>query len=552
MTLPALLLLCAALGDEPAPAAAPAPAEPAAAPAPAEPAVAAEPAAAPTATAPVVTPEATVTTSAPATPSFEKKRNDGFATNFGLDGFELRINAAARLAQTVASPVVLDETGTRTQTLPFETRLRLAPELKYKGFSLVSEFDVLTGAVMGIPDSTVVASRVPTPAFHAADLRQLYLQYRWGTGAIRVGQQTSQFGLGMLANSGSQDGQSGDFGMQHGGTVALRALIAGRPFFGLSEMASLIEPFAAFDLVVRDGTADLLAGDRALNGILGVRFNLDERNVIALTMIYRNQRRDNGAPGERSTDAFVADLSGKWTLWESGSSWLDVGGEIAAITGTTTQSRSDSAEVLDVRQLGMVAKLTYYTKRVGILFDGGYASGDQNPYDSQLSNFRFDRDYKVGLVLFDQVLGYQSARTGWRAADPQLAGYAPEGVDLLPTGGAITGAWFLFPRARVSATDFLDIYGGPLFAFASTPLVDPFNTRINGGTPINSLGARGRNLLGTELDLGVNLKLKLAQYFKLTATLEGGVLLPGDAFKMANGQVMPPVGMGRLRLTANL
>ena len=80
-------------------------------------------------------------------PSFEKKRNDGFATNFGLDGFELRINAAVRLAQTLSSPVVLDEMGAKTQLMPFETRLRLAPEVKYKGFSLVSEFDVLTGAV---------------------------------------------------------------------------------------------------------------------------------------------------------------------------------------------------------------------------------------------------------------------------------------------------------------------------------------------------------------------------------------------------------------------
>lgn len=485
-------------------------------------------------------------------PSFEKKRTDGWAANFGIEGFEVRINAAARLSQSVASTVVLDDLGTTTRTNPFETRLRLAPELRYKGFSLVSEFDVLTGAVMGIPDSTVVASRTPTPAFHAADLRQLYLQYRWNTGAVRVGMQTANFGLGMLVNSGANDAQSGDFGMQHRGTVALRALIAGRPFFGASELASLIEPFAAFDLVVRDGTADLLAGDRALNGIVGVRFNVDEKNVLALTLIYRNQRRDNGAPGERATDAYVLDLSGKWTVWEEGSKTLDLGAELAAITGSTTQSRHDSAEILDVRQLGMVAKVNYSTKRFGLLFDAGYASGDQNPYDDQVSNFRFDRDYKVGLVLFDQVLGYQSARTGWRAADPLLAGLPPEGVDLLPTGGAITGAWYLFPRARLTAADWLDVYGGPMFAFSSGAQVDVFNTRINGGVPLNSLGGRGGTFLGTELDLGVNVKLKLAEYFKLTATLEGGVLLPGDAFKNAAGTVMPPVGLGRLRLTANL
>lgn len=560
MTLPALLVLCAALGDEPAattpspaPAVeAPAPAsEPTPAPASPEPAPAAATTDAPKATAPV----ATATASAPGSSSsvsLEKKRTDGWATTFGVDGLELRVNAALRLAQTLTSPVLLDDLGTSSQQTPFETRVRLAPELKYKAFSIVSEFDVLTGAVMGLPDSTVVASRVPTPSFHAADLRQLYAQFKWDSGVFRVGQQTSQFGLGMLANSGAKDAEPGDFGMQHGGTVALRALVAGRPFLGNGELLSALEPFAAFDLVVRDGTADLLSGDRAFNGIAGLRFNIDERNVLSLTLIYRNQRRDGGAPGERATDAFAGDLAGKWTVWEGIGATLDVGAELALITGTTTQSRSDTAEVLDVRQLGAVVKANYKRKSFGVLFDGGYASGDQNPYDTQLNNFRFDRDYKMGLVLFDQVLGYQSARTGWRASDPLLAGLPPEGVDLLPTGGAITGAWYLFPRLRVSPADWLDLFGGPMFAFTSAQLVDVFTTRINGGTPLNSLGAKPGNFLGTELDLGASVHVQPAKYLKISATLEGGVLLPGDAFKRADGTTMGATGMGRLRLNVAL
>ncbi|MFO0597785.1 MAG: hypothetical protein U0228_20965 [Myxococcaceae bacterium] len=513
--------------------------------------------AAPAATAPAATPEptasASTTTSAPAaTVSLVPPRKDGWATDFGGSSFEFRLNAAARLAQSAATTTVLDDLGTTAQTYPFETRLRLAPELSFKGFSLVSEFDVLTGAVVGTPDSTIVAARQPTPTWHAADLRQLYAQFKWSSGAVRIGQQTSQFGLGMLANSGSKDSEPGDFGMQHGGTVALRALIAGRPFLGSSELLSALEGYAAFDLVVRDGTADLLQGDRAFNGIVGVRFNVDEKNVIGLTLIYRNQRRPNGAPDERSTDAFVADLSGRWTLFSEGRTALDVGGELAAITGKTTQGRSDTAPVLDVRQLGMVGKVNYRNGRWSLLVDGGYASGDQNPYDTTNNAFRFDRDYKVGLVLFDQVVGYQSARTAWRASDPNLAGVAPEGVDLLPTGGAVTGAWYLFPRARLQATEWLDVYGGPMFAFASAQPVDVFTTRINGGTPINSLGARPGNYLGTEIDLGFSLKFQPAKYLKVSTVFEGGLLLPGDAFKNAAGAVMPPVALGRVRLNIAL
>jgi hypothetical protein len=545
MIFPALLVALAALGDE-APAAA----------APAEPTPVVEPVVGPS---PV--PSEVEVAPAPVPPPVEEKkveekkpeeRKPGYGTTLGVDGLALDLLASVRLSQTLGNPIAVDDVGTSVQPMPFETRLRLAPQITYKGFGLISEFDLSAGAILGIPDSTVVADRVPTPALQPAVLRQFYAQYRWGTGVVRLGQQTSQFGLGMLANSGSKDAEPGDFGMQHFGTLALRALIAGRPLFGLGGSWRAVEPFAAFDLVVRDATADLLAGDRALQGIVGVRFNVDDSKVLALTLIYRNQRRDNGSPGERSTDAFVGDLSGKWTLFDDANGSLNVGAEIAGITGTTTQGRSDTAPVLDLRQLGAVAKVKFTKGHFSLLFDGGYASGDQNPYDAQLNNFRFDRDYKVGLVLFDQVLGYQSARSGLRAADPLLTGVAPEGVDLLPTGGAITGAWYLFPRARYGFTDWLDLYGGPLFAFTSAKLTDPFNTRLNGGTPLNFLGGVPGNYLGTELDLGLSGHFLPTKYLPISVTLEGGVLLPGDALNTVSGKPMGASGLGRLRLTVGL
>jgi hypothetical protein len=283
-----------------------------------------------------------------------------------------------------------------------------------------------------------------------------------------------------------------------------------------------------------------------------VRFNVDDDHQVGLTAIYRNQRRDNGAPGERSTDAFVGDLFARWTVMKTPDSQLTLAGELAAITGTTTQSRSDNAAVLAVRQLGLVAKVNYRKGRFGLLFDGGFASGDQNPYDATISSFRFDSNYKVGLVLFDQVLGYQSARSGWRGADPLLTGVAPEGIDLLPSAGAVTGAWYLFPRAKYGFADWIDVYGGPLFAFTTAQLTDPFNTRLNGGTPVNYLGGRPGNYLGTELDLGLTVHGAITSYLNVSATLEGGVLLPGDAFRTATGKDMGAVGVGRLRLAVGL
>ena len=534
MTLALVLLALGAVADEAPPAAEPV-------------APAAEQPAAPVVEAPVQTAPVQPTVEPPPAPAVEKK---GLALSSGA--FEVKIAAALRLAQTLSSTIVLDDLGTAERPTPFEMRVRLAPEIRFHDFSLISEFDLATGAVFGTPDSTVVASRVPTPNFKPAELRQLFLQYRWATGVARLGVQTSNFGLGMLANAGAKDAEAGDFGIQHGGSVVARAGVGGRLFYALGGAWRAVEPIAAFDLVVHDATADLLAGDRALQGILGLRFNVDDDHQFGLTAIYRNQRRDNGAPGERSTDAFVGDLFARWTVMKTADSALTLSGELVGITGTTTQSRSDNAEVLAVRQLGAVAKLNYRKGRLGLLFDGGFASGDQNPYDATISSFRFDSNYKVGLVLFDQVLGYQTARSGWRAADPLLTGVAPEGVDLLPSAGAVTGAWYLFPRAKYGLADWIDVYGGPLFAFTTAQLTDPFNTRINGGTPVNYLGGRPGNYLGTELDLGLTLHGDATPWLHISATLEGGVLLPGDAFRTAAGTNMGPVGVGRLRFVAAL
>lgn len=462
--------------------------------------------------------------------------------------FAPSIHGSVRFAGTGVNTFALDADGAKLAPAPIESRLRLAPELRFRSFGLVSEFDVVTGTLYGTPGNTLVGSRVPFPPLKPAELRQLYLEYRWGWGGARLGLQTNHFGLGMLANAGAKDAEPGDFGHQHFGSLAARALLLTRPFMSWGGGWVAVEPVAAFDLVVRDSTVDLINdGDRALQGILGVRLNVDEKNVLGLFAIYRSSRPLNSITGERSTDVLVIDASAQWRFFDA----LDLGAEVAGITGTTTQTRTPENPVIQVRQFGAAAKAGYKVGRFGFSLDWGLASGDSNPYDDQLTSFRFDRDYKVGLVLFDQVIGWQSARSAWRAADSMLVGVAPEGVSLLPTGGAVTGAWYLFPRARVRIASLLDVYGGPLFAFTTAPLTDPFNSRVYaGGVPVNYLAGNGSGMLGTELDLGASIKHRFDFGLTVQAVLEGGLLLPGAALSDRVGKPMGPVGLGRLRLSA--
>ena len=71
---------------------------------------------------------------------------------------------------------------------------------------------------------------------------------------------------------------------------------------------------------------------------------------------------------------------------------------------------------------------------------------------------------------------------------------------------------------------------------------------MGGGSSINFLGGNPGGYLGTELDIGLQGRWKPHRLLTITATLEGGIFLPGDSFAQSNGANMGPVGLGRLRL----
>ncbi len=465
-----------------------------------------------------------------------------------------KIGASLRMSYLAPSAYQVDSAGTRLRPSPFDLRLRIAPEIRYWRFGFVAEVDTASGAITGLPAEGLLADRVPHQPISALDVRQIYAEYKWPTGVLRVGQQTSQWGLGLLANSGAKDAEAGDFGQAYFGSLVYRAAIAGRPLYGLGGVFRAIEPIIALDMVARDANADFALGDRAFQGVFALRFNKDADNTFGIYTVVRRQNRLDVTDGGGQLNVFVFDVAGKWQFFKTDHQALNVGFELATVNGTTTQARNEASDLLTVRQLGAALKSSYRNGNAQVYLDMGYASGDQNPTDGYVENFRFDRDFNAGLVLFDEVLGYQSARAAKRAGDPMLVGQAPEGVELLPTGGAVTGAFYVNPRVRYGVREWLDVYGGPLFAFSTAALTDPFNTRVyGGGVPQNALGGTPGGYLGTELDVGTQVRWKPWKELSLSATAEFGLLLPGDAFTLpGNTSVMGPVGMGRIRLAASL
>ncbi|MBI3181225.1 MAG: hypothetical protein HYZ28_03680 [Myxococcales bacterium] len=464
---------------------------------------------------------------------------------------QAKVSASFRLSAPAMTPFLVDDVGTKLSPTPLASRIRARPELRYGSWGLVTELDVASGTSLGVPQDGF-AARTPYPGLSATELRQLFLEYRAKTWVLRAGQQATNWGLGLVANAGAADPEPGRaFGDSRFGDLSYRLLLGGRPLFGLGGAFRAIEPAVGVDMVVRDDTADYWAGDRALQGILALRFAVDAERNIGVYTVVRRQRPAGPSDGGRETDALVLDVAGKWQ-WGKRRKSFSAGFEVVSIDGTTTQARRDNAARHKVRQLGAALELSATVRSVQSFLDIGYASGDQNPFDDRIEGFRFDPDYNVGLVLFEEVLGWQSARASARAADPMLVGRPPEGVDLLPTRGAVTGAWYVFPRARVAASDWLDLYGGPLLAYSTARLVDPFNTQLAGGEVRNSLGGPPMSFLGTELDVGAQARWKPLRELLVTGTAEGGLFLPGDAFADAKGGTMPPVLVGRLRLSVNL
>src|SRR5262249_14974204 len=112
----------------------------------------------------------------------------------------------------------------------------------------------------------------------------------------------------------------------------------------------------------------------------------------------------------------------------------------------------------------------------------GYASGDADPYDGTQRRFTFDPNHRVGLLLFDEVLRFQTARSATAAQDPLLtnASRPTPGVDLLPSNGSVFGAQYVNPTAIYRPRHWLDLKGGMVIAQSTSDVVDPYRTATSG------------------------------------------------------------------------
>lgn len=493
--------------------------------------------------------------------------------SFSIRGeYELRYRVASDLRLT--APLSDGAASKLGQNQYLYHWLRLTPRFQYRDkLAIVAQIDVPRGMIAG--DTTRYVDQVrdswAEPNWIEAHPRQLYVEWTSPIGLFRLGQQASHWGMGMLANDGDHPALFGDYSR---GSLVERLLYA-VPILGKGTPLTVA---VAGDLVFEDNTADLLGddvtkhkrnGDRAFQGVGAIAYRTKEFE-LGVYGVYRHQERDAFAvltPFTERLEIGSFDVTGKFNRPVPGTrAWLYGEFEAALLFGSTTYVRGGYRAQLDptkpakpeaIQSYGAIAKLGVVREaregqtRWGDLvaeLEWGFASGDANPSDGITRRFTMDPNHNVGLVLFDHVLAWKTARAATIAQDPNIVARPTPGLDLLPSKGGVFGATYLNPRFIVRPRPWLDLKGGIVIAQTTADFVDPYHAGALGSFANYDGGDARRHDLGVELDLGFMTRIVFRQGTTIELGAEGGALFPGHAFDDADGRGLANQYLGNFKV----
>lgn len=465
----------------------------------------------------------------------------------GAEGFDT--NGELRLLASLPPDPVLDTDGTTLGQGPvLDARARAGLSWARSSWKVGLELDLVDGQLAGdtwdLPGDEDARDRHERGALteDGVGLRRAAVEGRLGAIGLQAGLVTSHWGLGMVANDGAHDPV---FGRSDFGDRVLRLRLATRPLEG-GEGPLMV--MLAGDRVVEDDTATWspVDGGQAAWQAVGALLWAEETKTVGLYSVYRHQTEQDG---ERRTRASVVDLYadapiplGEWTL--------RLAGELAIIGGDTTRSQSyTSREGLDLRSQGFtgLVELRPADAPSFAMLRAGWASGDGNPDDEFSRDFTFDRDFDVGMVLFDELQGAIEAQAYNQLDDPGNAARPPEGAEVMVTEGSFRRAVFLQPVVGGNFLPWIHLRLGAALSWGSAPPGQAFETYRNGGIPTNHLGQPTSGYaLGTELDWALHLgDTLLAERYRPALLLQGGHLLASD--NMGGGTLSLVTATGRLR-----
>jgi hypothetical protein len=180
-----------------------------------------------------------------------------------------------------------------------------------------------------------------------------------------------------------------------------------------------------------------------------------------------------------------------------------------------------------------------------VYLEADYASGDGDPETrTPLTPFRFAEDANVGLLMFEHVVHFQSARASRAGVELiRRLGAQTFPAERVDTRGSFTNAFALFPQVDFRPHEDVLFRGGVLVAWAPELVIDPVGSlQARDGNHIeddlvNFVGGKPAKYYGTELD--GRFQWRFMDHFALD--LEAAVLFPGEALEDANGHAVRSV-----------
>lgn len=432
------------------------------------------------------------------------------------------------------------------QKLRLNHYFRWTPVFTYRtNLRVIAQLDVPTGLALGDPTQKVQADYFDLSERQPVSLmgRWLYAEVVAGRGIFRVGQQPATWGSGLLFNSGDERLAFGD---PRGGTIVERLSWKGRPFGSRSHFELLV----ASDLVYADRQTRLLDGDITVQGLIGTSFVSGVNRRLGLLLLGQ-ERRPNverlgpqlGRPIERTA---TLDVAGSWNFPVPGQqAHVFAEAEFAQVLGVTqfgNAGHESAGPNAAVRRWGAFARIgaistrgvaTQRWGRFGVSVEWAFASGDANANDNADTRFVFDPNRRVGLVLFDEVLRWKTARAAVAAQDLATGQRAPHA---LATQGGVSGATYIAPSVLFRPHPRVDVRGSMLVAQATSDFADPVRMRLTGECSNFDGGPCGSRDLGVEFDAGVEIRQPLRGGMTTSLGAQAGLLLPGHAFDDSRGE----------------
>lgn len=436
-------------------------------------------------------------------------------------------------------------------------RLRLFADKSAGDFRGVAEVDLAAGllAERGAPtpvqptdSGTTPTGRVFESPLQIADPRQAFIEARTDEGRTKwsFGLQTSHWGLGIRTNDGAPEFDR-LFNHSYGGDRRVRAMVSTAPFrTGANPAVDNLLVALGGDLLYRDEDVSLRRGDRGGQGFLAFAWE-SARTRVGQYTTFRSQREVDGTRRQTAT----IDYFGRH-LWTTPNGWdFRLAAEAAFTLGSLappTQSTADRPESIHGTGLAGEFRALYRPADVRLMLDGGFASGDSDPYDDSHESFRFDPNYRVGLILFDSYLPAVNRISHRRVSDPNATSPAPElsNAGTFARDGGVHNAAYLNPAVVFGRPDGLSTGVGVLWARAAQPWSDPHASFLNGGAPTGIAGRSPASRdLGWEIDTAARYRHQLRLGPTLEFKTEYGIFFPGNAFAAADGSQAPPVNLIR-------